>query len=41
MVIVLLIWLALTGASGWLSITLSGFFADTLETLHELLVSFL
>jgi cytochrome b len=35
MVMVLLAWLALTGLTGWLSVTVSGDFAESLEELHE------
>lgn len=37
MVLILLLWFALTGITGWLSITLSGNVAELLETLHEFL----
>lgn len=37
MVVVLLAWLALTGITGWLSITLSGNVAELLEKSHEFL----
>ena len=37
MVIVLLVWFALTGITGWLSITLSGNVAELLEKFHEIL----
>lgn len=37
MVVVLLSWLALTGVTGWLSITLSGNVAELLEKSHEFL----
>ncbi|MBX2838712.1 MAG: cytochrome b/b6 domain-containing protein [Gammaproteobacteria bacterium] len=40
MVVVLLAWLALTGLSGWLSITLSGNIAEVLEDFHEILGEF-
>jgi cytochrome b len=40
MVIVLLAWLALTGLTGWLSVTISGDFAESLEELHEFLGEF-
>ena len=40
MVIVLLAWLALTGLTGWLSVTVSGDFAESLEELHEFLGEF-
>lgn len=40
MVIVLLAWLALTGLTGWLSINVSGDFAESLEELHEFLGEF-
>ena len=40
MVVVLLAWLALTGLTGWLSITLSGSFAEILEDAHEFLGEF-
>ena len=37
MVVVLLVWLALTGMTGWLSVTLSGNVAELLEKAHEFL----
>ena len=37
MVLIMLIWFALTGMTGWLSITLSGSAAELLETTHEFL----
>ena len=37
MVVVLLAWLALTGITGWLSISLSGDIAEVVEVLHEIL----
>lgn len=37
MVVVLLTWLALTGITGWLSITLSGDVAEAVEVFHEIL----
>ena len=40
MVVVLLAWLTLTALTGWLSVTISGFFAEPLEVLHELLGEF-
>ena len=40
MVIVLLAWLALTGLTGWLSVNVSGAFAESLEKLHEFLGEF-
>jgi cytochrome b len=40
MVVVLLAWLALTGLTGWLSITLSGSFAEIIEDVHEFLGEF-
>jgi len=40
MVVVLLAWLTLTGITGWLSITLSGNIAESLEKFHEILGEF-
>ncbi len=40
MVILLLVWLALTGLTGWLSITISGNIAEILEELHQFLGEF-
>jgi len=40
MVVVLLVWLALTGLTGWLNISLSGPTAEILEDIHELLGEF-
>ena len=40
MVILLLVWLTLTGLTGWLSITISGNFAEILEKLHQFLGEF-
>ena len=37
MVLVLLVWLGLTGITGWLSTALSGDFAELLEECHEFL----
>ena len=37
MVLVLLVWLALTGMTGWLSVALSGNIAELLEKAHEFL----
>ena len=37
MVLILLVWLALTGITGWLSTTLSGDIAELLEEYHEFL----
>ena len=37
MVLILLLWFALTGVTGWLSVTLSGNVAELLETTHEFL----
>ena len=37
MVLVLLVWLSLTGITGWLSETLSGNVAELLEEAHEFL----
>ena len=37
MVVVLLVWLALTGMTGWLSVTLSGNVAELIEKAHEFL----
>ena len=37
MVLIMLLWFALTGITGWLSITLSGNVAELLETFHEFL----
>ena len=37
MILVLLVWLALTGITGWLSTTLSGNVAELLEKFHEFL----
>ena len=37
MVLVLLVWLALTGMTGWLSVALSGNVAELLEKAHEFL----
>ena len=40
MVVVLLVWLALTGLTGWLNISLSGPTAEIFEDIHELLGEF-
>ena len=40
MVVILLIWLTLTGLTGWLSIKISGGFAKSLEEIHEFLGEF-
>jgi cytochrome b len=40
MVVVLLAWLALTGLTGWLSITLLGSFSEIIENVHEFLGEF-
>ncbi len=40
MVIVLLVWLALTGITGWISVTLSGTTAELFESIHETLGQF-
>ena len=40
MVVILLIWLTLTGLTGWLSVNISGGFAKSLEEIHEFLGEF-
>jgi len=40
MVVILLIWLALTGLTGWLSVNVSGGFANSVEEIHEFLGEF-